>query len=215
MITFLQALPGVVLSTPISAELPRPRIRKKIPDATNSPYFGLDRHLTQKTPSGRKRLLDEINDSGSPFITSQETQQRKLVANTSAHRVRGMNKVMSVDGSDLFGMSAEKQDASQWTESPDVVVADFVTGPGDYNLSPDDPSLLSFNTRSEMQHETSRPSRSSLGKARVSEPELQSNSGNKHQIPPVTDASIDGQSAKNPRYTTAESLRKSVGRMKA
>ena len=104
----LQGLPGVGLSAPGSKDAHGPNFRRKIPDATSSPYFGLDRHLNQKAPSGRKRLLDDLNESGSPFVTSTALQQRKLEVSIGAHRGGSLSRVVSMDGTDLFGMSLVK-----------------------------------------------------------------------------------------------------------
>jgi hypothetical protein len=60
--------------------------------------------LNQKAPSGRKRLLDDLNETGSPFVTSQTPQQREPAANTGVHKGKGLSRIVSVDGTDLFGM---------------------------------------------------------------------------------------------------------------
>ncbi|KAG0648580.1 Serine threonine-kinase Chk2 [Hyphodiscus hymeniophilus] len=100
----LEALPGVVLSSSTVAEAPGPKRRRKLPDATSSPYFGLDRHLTQKVPSSRNRLLEDLNESGSQFLTFPEARPPKVVANISA-QIRGTVRVVSAEGTDLFRMS--------------------------------------------------------------------------------------------------------------
>ena len=139
----LQALPGTGIVSPIATEVTGPRFRKKIPDATSSPYFGLDRHLNQKAPSGRKRLLDDLNESGSPFLTSHATQ-RKSVTNLGAQRVKGMNRVVSVDGTDLFGMSPQKKDISQSGGDFGIDVVDLTVEISDPSSEYEDPTPATF-----------------------------------------------------------------------
>ena len=120
-----QGLPGVVLSAPASKDALGPKRRKMIPDATSSPYFGLDRHLNRKAPSGRKRLLDDLNESGSPFVTTSATQQRKPVVNIVAQRGKGLSRVVSMDGADLFGMSPLKMKVESQEPKADIRIVDL------------------------------------------------------------------------------------------
>jgi len=100
----LEALPGVVLpaisGTPDSSVS---RFRRKIPDASLSPYFGLDRHLQQKGISTRKRLLDDLSQSGSRFLTTKEPRKKKPFTNGS--RTARDGSIVSVDGTDIFAMA--------------------------------------------------------------------------------------------------------------
>lgn len=53
------------------------RAKKKLPDATNSPYFNLERHLYANTISSyevrksRQRILRNVRESGSLFVTNK------------------------------------------------------------------------------------------------------------------------------------------------
>lgn len=81
-----------------------PRFRRKLPDASSSPYFGLDRHINQKIASKRKNILAEVNNSGSRFLTSDA--YRKAPTRPSINIPARRNKevsVESVDGRDMFG----------------------------------------------------------------------------------------------------------------
>lgn len=78
-----------------------PKFRRKIPDATLSPYFGLDRHLLPRNPSKRKTILETLNESGSPFLPEQH-RPKAVIAHSTA-RMRDAVGVLTVQASDLFG----------------------------------------------------------------------------------------------------------------
>ena len=212
----LQALPGVVLPSPTPVATSRPLLRKRIPDATSSPYFGLDRHLKQKAPSGRKRLLDDLNESGSPFVTSQELQPLRPIANTSAQRGLVSSRVISVDGSDIFGMSPQK-DATQ--NAGDVYGFDSISAVDDHNSDDDGIIPRTSTRRVENQGITGsgcsiRLSRD-ISKSNTSGSGLTGSlSGGKRAKLSVMGGRASPASPETPRDTTAEKLRQNVRRMK-
>lgn len=75
--------------------------RKRLPDATSSPYFNLDRHLQSRSPqiAKRRQILDDLKESGESFMDA-ESQQNIPTHNT---RISYQISVNSVAGSDLFG----------------------------------------------------------------------------------------------------------------
>ncbi|TVY62725.1 Meiosis-specific serine/threonine-protein kinase mek1 [Lachnellula suecica] len=82
-----------------------PKFRRKLPDASSSPYFSLDRHLLQKGTSSRKDVLASLVESGSQFVSSTDSPKN---ADTSkfSRTSRGVN-IVSVNGNDLFGKIQE------------------------------------------------------------------------------------------------------------
>lgn len=89
-----------------------PKSRKKIPDITFSPYFGLDRHLQPRAASKRKQILDTLNESGSPFLVTEQSQHKTRVSNTSTH-MREVVSIEAVKGIDLFGSFRSSKATSQ------------------------------------------------------------------------------------------------------
>ncbi len=81
---------------------PAPKPRRKIPDSTLSPYFGLDRHLQPKVVSKRKAILETLNESGSPFLVTEQNPNRTRFASPGAP-MRDFGGVKTVEGIDLFG----------------------------------------------------------------------------------------------------------------
>ncbi|KAJ8064571.1 hypothetical protein OCU04_006900 [Sclerotinia nivalis] len=75
--------------------------RKRLPDASLSPYFNLDRHLQSRSPqmAKRRRILDDLKESGESFMDAE------LQQNVPRHSARSTDQipVISVAGSDLFG----------------------------------------------------------------------------------------------------------------
>jgi hypothetical protein len=134
----LQGLPGVVLSSSAAADTPTPKLRRRMPDSTSSPYFGLDRHLNQRPPSGRKRLLDDLNESGFPFLTSQIPHHPEPVANTSAQRNKRLSRVVSVEGTDMFGMSALKKTSPQREGNAEIIDLTSIAQRSDHSANSDD-----------------------------------------------------------------------------
>lgn len=80
-----------------------PKFRRKIPDATLSPYFSLDRHILQRGPTTRKTLLASLQESGSPFMPSEDSQN-KATASKSQRKKRDGGSLL-VDARDMFGAS--------------------------------------------------------------------------------------------------------------
>jgi len=83
----LEFFPGVDVMGSIGPEpeIPVQKFRKKVPDATLSPYFGLDRHLYQREEPTRKRILQDLMDSGSQFVASKEPPPKKTMSFGSGH----------------------------------------------------------------------------------------------------------------------------------
>ncbi|KUJ19885.1 Pkinase-domain-containing protein, partial [Mollisia scopiformis] len=100
----LEDLPGRNITSRSDTSTPGPRFRRKIPDASSSPYFGLERHLQQKVVSKRKNILEEVNNSGGRFLTSDAHHKGPGVS----MRTRRDKQVTfeSVDGRDIFGTSS-------------------------------------------------------------------------------------------------------------
>lgn len=84
--------------------------RRKIPDASSSPYFSLDRHLKQRPSSHRRTLLADLNKSGSQFITTKDSKFSRL-------------RVQSTHGRDIFGKSQENLDSNSPDEEEEVSLA--------------------------------------------------------------------------------------------
>lgn len=97
-----------------------PKSRRKIPDSTLSPYFGLDRHLQPKIASKRKMILDTLYQSGSPFLVTEQNQARRRTANATIHRQEIAN-VKTVEGLDLFGSFRSSKPTSQQDHDPDEI----------------------------------------------------------------------------------------------
>lgn len=99
----LEGIRGVVIPSLVVPMKPAAKWRKKLPDVSSSPYFSLDRHLSPRQPSGRQRILEDLN--GSPFIRSQAP---------SVHNISEMagrrTSIQPVQGSDIFGQSMVESD---------------------------------------------------------------------------------------------------------
>lgn len=103
-IDLVEALPGLVINTGPFQDLSAVKWRKKVPDTSSSPYFGLDRHLFQRTQPTRKRILDDLNESGTQFVTFKEPEMN--LAATEAREWRGQeSRIILAEGPDLFGTS--------------------------------------------------------------------------------------------------------------
>jgi serine/threonine protein kinase len=101
----IQTLPGVVLNAAPPQKPPLVKSRKKVPDTSLSPYFGLGRHLVQRTQSTRKRILEDLTEPGSQFIAIQGPEMKLSRADARNFRARGAGEVILVGGEDLFGTS--------------------------------------------------------------------------------------------------------------
>ena len=149
----MEDLPGRVTAAPAPTERVASKVRRgRIPDASLSPYFGLDRHLIEKIPSRRKDILANLSQSGSRFIT-ETSQDKKSVPNTLARRDR-IVPITSVEASDIFGKSLQPA-----LDSVELVPATPIASPEKAHGSPvtsplesGDESLISdFDIRSNSQ----------------------------------------------------------------
>ncbi|KAH6684114.1 kinase-like domain-containing protein [Halenospora varia] len=78
-----------------------PRLRRKLPDVSLSPYFALDRHLNQRSQPTRRAILDSLQESGTQFVPSQDDK-----ANASPPRQsKEPRRIVTVSAQDLFGTS--------------------------------------------------------------------------------------------------------------
>ncbi|KAF7907570.1 uncharacterized protein EAF01_005156 [Botrytis porri] len=96
----LEYLPRYTLPTTEATSSGR---RKRLPDASLSPYFNLDRHLQSRSPhmAKRRRILDDLKESGGTFVDSESQQNEPRDSRRSKNHI----PVKSVTGIDLFGSS--------------------------------------------------------------------------------------------------------------
>lgn len=92
--------------TPETEQEKGPKFRRKFPDATFSPYFNLDRHLTQKRPPTRGEVLASLLESGSSFVPSKDIRH-KPAARLATRKHRDMD--VYVDAKDMFRTSQEME----------------------------------------------------------------------------------------------------------
>jgi hypothetical protein len=126
-----------------------------------------------------------------------------------------MDRVISVEGTDLFGMSAQK-DTSLSDGDFDVEIADSTIDVSDHSSKYDDVDLTALIpcTNKQLISSMSSPIRRSPGAARTDGLETRSLSGgNQYRASEAGARTPDRSSKERPRYTTADALRKSVGRM--
>lgn len=86
-----------------------PKFRRKLPDTTMSPYFGLDRHLQHRESPQRRTILENLSESGSLFLTAEAPTKAPCAANMAARRLLD---IKSVSGKDLFGYSSNQRESS-------------------------------------------------------------------------------------------------------
>ncbi|KAH6715543.1 kinase-like protein [Leptodontidium sp. MPI-SDFR-AT-0119] len=73
------------------------RSKRKLPDASSSPYFTLDRHLHRREASQRRTLLAGLSKTGSQFVApADETKTYRL-------------QMVSILGRDMFGRNPDTQ----------------------------------------------------------------------------------------------------------
>lgn len=123
----MKGFPGVIVDLKATADFPVAKARKKFPDVTSSPYFGLDRHLQprQTTTSTRKRVLDDLTQSGSQFLRSVEPDRTEPPFKKKRARIRRPSMI-SVEGDDIFDMSPKKniiQDSVSELDGADIGAA--------------------------------------------------------------------------------------------
>jgi len=114
--------------------------RRKFPDATLSPYFNLDRHLKQKEVPERKRILADLNNRGSHFVTNSAEPTSSTI-NISVPRSQGSSRVQSVDGNDLFKKS------TQTSKFPKDIVLENDPDLDEVSLVPTEPVVRNQNNR--------------------------------------------------------------------
>ena len=197
----LKVLPGIVLTAATSPDTSITKLRRKIPDTSMSPYFGLDRHLNQKMPSTKKRLLADLNESGTQFVTFQSPSKQIATANTGVQKDKGSSRVISVEGRDLFGMSAEtKPDLS------DIEELDLI------------PTTPRSRMEDQVRFNHGKSSRPSTSPSEESRHGSTGPSTSKRAIigSDAADGRIHSMVAKQlpmPRYTSAKTLRDTVSKM--
>ena len=119
-VELLEGLPGIILPSTVTPDIPPVKTRRKFPDASLSPYFGLDRHLQQREPSTRKKLLDDLSQSGSQFVVSQEPWVSSHSVNISIRRSK-LHDIISVEGSDMFKPLNEESSMLEYGRGLDEV----------------------------------------------------------------------------------------------
>lgn len=93
------------------------RLRKRLPDVSASPYFGLDRHLHNRVPSNKKELIKSLNGTGIRFVESRNKRTRMRISGLGDSLQYPPAK--TVRSSDIFQRSiadvtnAESQDKTQ------------------------------------------------------------------------------------------------------
>jgi serine/threonine protein kinase len=136
-VDLVEALPGLVINTGPALESPTVKFRKKVPDTSLSPYFGLDRHLFQRTQSTRKRILDDLNESGTRFVTFKEPEMDPTTAEARKWRSQPASRIISVEGTDLFGTSKKTESITRsdpgFEECPNMLEA----SPADFSGAPE------------------------------------------------------------------------------
>lgn len=96
------------------------KFRRKLPDASSSPYFSLERHLIPKVQSQRKALLDNLYKSGSQFVPSQYL----YAAPVPKHQLH----ISSRQGRDMFG-NGQAGEADDHVDVEDEVVLVSISPP--------------------------------------------------------------------------------------
>ncbi|KAF4628498.1 hypothetical protein G7Y89_g9659 [Cudoniella acicularis] len=104
----IENLPGRIL--PQADARVGPKLRRKLPDVSQSPYFSLDRHLYQRPQPTRRTILETLHESGSHFLPSEGVNID--LGHTVARKERDV-RVISVSAKDLFGMSQQMDPVTQ------------------------------------------------------------------------------------------------------
>lgn len=148
---------------------------------------------------------------------SQAPQQRKSIAKIGAQRVTGMNRVVSMEGTDLFGMSPLEKDTPQSGGDFDVDVVDLSAAADGHNSDGDGltPTTTFHRAGKQIGSSISSSIRPSPGAANNYGSGNRSLSGGKRcKVANAEPRTPDASSKGSPRYTTADALRNSVRRMK-
>jgi hypothetical protein len=187
---------------------PAYKLRRKIPDTTLSPYFGLDRHLLPKIPSKRKTILETLNESGSPFLIPGQRQNNGKIANTRARRLDSAS-VFTMEGSDLFASTRPYNTTSRVESKLDEMCLVPSTP-----LEPYSARRLEFGKNEPVKsisspaEATGLDSRESVvGVERHKRPRSESEDPKERRL-------RDGVAKELPRYCTAKALKDAVDRKK-
>ena len=114
----IEALPGTIFLSDAPTDIVMPRLRRtKLPDASLSPYFGLERHLTQRTTQTRQDILANLDECGSHVIVGYPAQLVRAPAPSSTLRTTRI-QISHVQATDLFGMSQDLASPQQCCEGP-------------------------------------------------------------------------------------------------
>jgi serine/threonine protein kinase len=182
--------------------------RRKVADITPSPYFGLDRHLQPKMASKRKMILDSLNESGSPFLVTEQNQHKTRVANPTT-QMRDVVSIETVRGIDLFGTFRSSKVASQEESDLDeiclVPTTPFVPhSEREFGFDISDP-LEALSSPAEAREVETREGSGGIGKRKRSRRESED----------AEERSIrDGVAKAMPRYCTAKALKDAVEKRK-
>lgn len=197
----LEWLPGTKLASTITRDPPVMKAQRKILDASLSPYFSLDRHLQQREPSTRKRLLEDLSQSGSQFVTFKEPRTTNSSVNTSFRRGQ-LPKIIPVEGGDIFRAIAKESLAlDPIYQSEDINCIPQVSMPRveksfDYSI----------------YKPVSLPTASVPGGASIESLEATARTRTRKES---EDKKIHEAAAKElPRYTTAKTLKETVNRLR-
>jgi len=105
----LEALPGVDIPTTSPTSKVGRKFRTKLPDVSMaSPYFGLDRHLYTREESTRKRILNDLLESGSQFVISKPSLLKRFASTSTSNTTCISDRW--VQANDLFGKSGKEQE---------------------------------------------------------------------------------------------------------
>jgi serine/threonine protein kinase len=181
--------------------------RRRIPDITLSPYFGLERHLQPKLASKRKIILDSLNESGSTFLVNEENHNKTGFANPTT-QVRDLVSIETVKGIDLFGSFRSSNAVSQVESDLDeiclVPTAFMPHCERDFGFHTSD-SLKGLSSATEVRDVGVGEGRVGTGKRKRSRPESE-NAADRNIRDRVADAL--------PRYGTAKALKDAVEKKK-
>jgi len=178
-------------------------------DMSPSPYLGLDRHLQPKIASKRKMILDTLNESGSPFLVTEQNQHRASVVNTSIH-LRGTRRIETAEGIDLFASFR----SSQATIHEELGLNEICLVPTtplvqhsvrDFGFGMSDPQTA-LSLTAEAREKRPRDEDLEAGKRRKRSRRESDNTEERHFR--------DGVAKEMPRYSTAKALKDVVEKKK-
>jgi serine/threonine protein kinase len=190
----LECFPGVILDATLEPDKQKTYARRKFPDSSLSPYFGLDRHLLQRPESTRKRLLEDLTQSGSQFVQSNELANGGFVVR-QPHSRNPSPSIVSVVGNDIFGTYLQKSHHLLETV-PELDEADKVLAT---SVSRNE-RVWTFTLSEQDNLCTSPGPDASINKRARNDSEDR--------------GTHDAAAKKLPKYTTAKDLREAVNKMK-